>query len=52
MLKLQCTHDNVDDTDILIMFIQNSDHNMLSGFNSKIFQVIYIVPSSFNVSLV
>ena len=32
MLKLQCTHDNVDDTDILIMFIQNSDQNVLSGF--------------------
>ena len=36
MLKLQCTHDNVDDTDILIMFIQNSDHNVFSGFKLKI----------------
>ena len=32
MLKLQCTHDNVDDTDIFIMFIEKSDHNVLSGF--------------------
>ena len=32
MLKLRCTHDNVDDTDILAMFIQNSDHNVLRKF--------------------
>ena len=32
MLKLQYTHDNVDNTGILIMLIQNSDHNMLKEF--------------------
>ena len=32
MLKLQCTHNNFDDTDILIVFIQNSDRNVLREF--------------------
>ena len=32
MLKLKYTHDNVDNIDILIMLIQNSDHNMLKEF--------------------
>ena len=36
MLKLQCTHNDVDDTDIMIMFIQNSDRNMLRNFKLKI----------------
>ena len=32
MLKLQCTDDNVDDSDILVMFIQNSDQSVLREF--------------------
>ena len=32
MLKLKYTHDNVDNIDILIMLIQNSDHNVLKEF--------------------
>ena len=32
MLKLQYAHDKADDIDILILFIQNNDHNVLGGF--------------------